>query len=64
MSTNILINDGEKYSGQYVATKTFIDKEIIAHGDDLVKVTNEAKKQGIETPVVFYVPKENIAQIY
>ncbi len=64
MSAHILINDGEKYGGQYVATRTFIDKEVIAHGDDLVKVTNEAKNKGIDTPVVFYVPKEDISQIY
>lgn len=35
MSKNLLLNEGEKYGGQYVATKSFKDKDVISHGNDL-----------------------------
>ena len=38
MDTNILVKDIEKYEGKYVATKTFLDKDVICSGDDPVKV--------------------------
>lgn len=61
---NILLNEGEKYCGQYVATTSFADKDVICHGDDPVKVSNEAKEKGASDPVVFYVPEKDIVQIY
>ena len=64
MKPNILVKDSKKYSGKYVATRTFKNKEVISHGSDPVKVFNEAQKKGIKNPVIFYVPKKNIAQIY
>lgn len=64
MSTNILINNGAKYAGLYVATRSFVDKDVISYGNDPVKVFNEAIKKGIQEPVVFYVPKKDVVQIY
>jgi hypothetical protein len=64
MDANILINDGEKYGGQYVAIKSFTDKNVVSHGNDPVKVSNEAKEKGIDEPVIFYVPEKDVIQIY
>jgi hypothetical protein len=60
----LLIKDGEKYGGKYVATKSFADKRVISHGNDPVKVFNDAKKKGHKDPVVFYVPPKGMVQIY
>ena len=32
--------------------------------DDPVKVSAQAKKKGIDDPVVFYIPKKDVVQIY
>ncbi len=64
MEPYVLIEDGEKYGGQYVTIKSFKEKEVISYGNDPVVVYNEAKKMGINEPVLFYVPKKNILQIY
>lgn len=61
---NILINNAELYDGKYVAVKSFIDREVICSGDNPVTVSNEAKKSGVNSPVVFYVPEKNMAHIY
>lgn len=64
MAAHILLNGSEEYCGQYVAVKSFTNRKVIAHGDDLVKVTSEAKEKGAGDPVVFYVPEKDVAQIY
>ncbi|ODS33191.1 MAG: hypothetical protein SCARUB_01669 [Candidatus Scalindua rubra] len=64
METNVLIKESEKYGGQYVATRSFVDKDVVSHGNDPVKVFNEAKDKGVKEPVVFYVPKKDVVQIY
>lgn len=64
MEPIVLLKDAEKYSGEYVATRSFIDKEAISYGSDPVKVFNEAKKLGIDEPVVFYVPGKGVIQIH
>ncbi|HBM15366.1 MAG TPA: hypothetical protein DD381_03340 [Lentisphaeria bacterium] len=61
---NVLLKDGNKYSGNYVATKSFSDRAVINYGKDLNSVYNEAVKRGIVDPVVFYVPEKNMVQIY
>jgi hypothetical protein len=62
--SRILLKDGEKYGGQYVAKKSFRDKKVVTHGSDPGKVFNDAKKKGVKEPVIFYVPKKGIVQIY
>ena len=61
---NVLLKDGEKYGGQYVATKSFKDREVVTYGIDPGKVFNDAKDKGVKSPVVFYVPKKGMVQIY
>lgn len=60
----ILITDGEKYSGQYVATRSFKDRKVVTYGSNPSKVFNKARKKGVKEPVVFFVPKKGIVQIY
>lgn len=64
MANMVLLKDGEKYSGQYVATRTFRDKTVLSAGSDPSEVFEEAKSKGADDPVVFYVPKKDIVQIY
>ncbi len=64
MKASVLINDIEKYSGKYVATKSFLDKNVISSGKNPVKVYNAAKKKGINDPVIFYIPEKDVVQIY
>ncbi len=64
LGTYSLISNGDKDDRQYVATKSFASKEVICHGKELQKVYDDAKKQGVEEPVVFYVPGKDVVQIY
>ena len=64
MIENVLVQDGEKYSGQYVAMPSFKDKRVICSGYDIAKVFTNAQDQGYEQPVVLYVPKEGMTNIY
>jgi hypothetical protein len=53
-----------KYNGKYIATESFESKKVIASGTDIVKVYNDAKKQGVEEPVISYIPKKGTICIY
>lgn len=64
MGANVLVNNIEKYEGKFVATKTFLDKNVICSGDDPVKVHEEAQISGVDDPVIFYVPKRDVVHIY
>ena len=64
MDTNILVKDIDKYEGKYVATKTFLDKNVSCSGDDPVKVYNKAQNKGSYDPVIFYVHKRGVVHIY
>ena len=52
-----LLNNAEKYSGEYVALRSFTDREVISHGGNPVEVLSEARKLGVDEPVVFLFPK-------
>jgi hypothetical protein len=64
MQAEILLNDGDKYSGQYVAMKSFADHSVITSGSKPEKVLSEAKKQGFENPVVLFVPDKDSGNIF
>lgn len=61
---NVLIKDSEKYRGQYVATRSFKNKKVVCYGVDPGKVFNKAKEMGVKAPVVVYIPKKDMLQIY
>jgi len=64
MTNNILINNIEEYGGKYVATKDFLDKNVLASDSDPLKVLSIAKEKGVKHPVVFYVPPKDVIQLY
>jgi len=64
MPTNIMVKNIEKYSGKYVATRSFKNKTAVCSGSDPSKVLDEAKKKGVRNPVVFYVPEKDMIHIY
>jgi len=55
---------GERYSGYFVATPSFNDNTVIAHGRIAEKVRRSAEKQGHPKPVIIYVPKKNTVNLY
>jgi hypothetical protein len=64
MAPQALVKNSKKYGGQYVATRSFTDRNVVTSGPDLVAVHKEAVKKGIKEPVVFYVPKKGAVHIY
>jgi hypothetical protein len=64
MAPQVLVNNGDKYGGMYVATKTFGDKDVVSYGDSPSEVKDKASKKGILDPVIFYVPKKGMVSIY
>jgi hypothetical protein len=64
MSANVLVKNSERYSGKYVATRSFKDKTAVCSGSDPAKVLTEAKGKGVKDPVVFFVPEKDMVHIY
>ena len=64
MPSDIIIKDGRKYGGKYVATRSFKDNRVVCFGSDPKKVFDEAKEKGVREPVIFFVPKEGMVHIY
>lgn len=62
-NVNVVINDGQKYAGKFVAIAAVGVKDVIASGDDFAEVHDNAKLKA-DDPIVFYVPDKNTAQIY
>lgn len=59
----VLIKD-KKYTGKYVAIKDFDSKEVIASGEFPEEIYLKATAKGYKNPVIFFVPFENMVQIY
>ncbi len=60
----VIVRDGRKYSGQYVAMKSFSDRTVVSHGLKADLVLKTAKEKGVPHPVIFYVPKKGMANVY
>lgn len=54
----------KKYEGKYVAMESFVNHRVVASGEDPMKVTKAAEKKGVSQPVIIFIPKGNMAQIY
>lgn len=52
------------YAGQYVAFDPKAGNRIVAHGPQSNRVAAEARRAGVEVPVIVYVPEENTACLY
>jgi hypothetical protein len=60
----VLVNNAEKYAGNYVATTSFQDKDPICFGSNSSDVYREAVSMGVKDPVVFYVPEKDATHLY
>jgi len=63
MTQHVLVAD-DKYSGKYVALRSFGDNEVIASGDDPADVLAQARAKGVENAVLFFVPKHEMTLVY
>jgi hypothetical protein len=63
METQVILSDGQKYAGKYVAIAAIGARDVVASGDDFAEVHDNAKLKTCD-PIVFYVPDKNTAQIY
>jgi hypothetical protein len=60
----LIFSTNSKYSGKYVATKSFSNHRVISSGKDSNEVRKEAQDKGCEHPVVFFVPQKDTVHIY
>ena len=63
MSSAALVAEN-KYEGKYVALESFTSNHVVASGKNPAHVLNAAEKKGIASPVIIFVPKEDITYIY
>lgn len=63
MTEHVLVAE-DKYDGKYVALRSFADGEVVASGDDPVKVMEAAREQGVASPVLFFVPEHDMTFVY
>jgi hypothetical protein len=54
----------EKYNGQYVAFISADDNTIVGAGILPEDALRQAKDKGVSNPYLFYVPAQNMVQIY
>ena len=54
----------KRYTGKYVALKSFEDGTVISSGAHVKEVYEKAAKKGYKGPVIIYVPKKDVVQIY
>lgn len=61
---NVMVNNAEEFSGKFVALRSFWDKDPVCAGSDPTTVHRDARAQGIDEPVVFFVPEKDMVYIY
>lgn len=54
----------KKYTGKYVALRSFTDSTVVAIGKTLKEAYKKALKKGYKNPVVTFVPPKNSVLIY
>jgi len=63
MSDQILVTE-PGYEGKYVALPSFLNRIVVASGDDPKTVVEQARKAGYENPVIFFVPRHDVSLVY
>lgn len=63
MGSQVLVAD-KKYEGQFVALESFSTHRVVASGDNPSTVVEEARKKGVKTPVLLFVPQKDLTHIY
>ena len=64
MNKKKIIVSGSKYAGKYVATASFNQTSVIASGKDPAAVKIQAERKGYRSPVVIYVRKDKVLNIF
>lgn len=59
----VLITE-EGYEGKYVALRSFLDRVVVASGDNPQIVMEQARQKGCTEPVMFFVPERDISLVY
>ena len=54
----------KKYSGKYVALKSFKENKVVASGKRPEDVLNRASLKGCKQPVIIFVPANNVTHVY
>lgn len=54
----------KKYQGKYIAFDPAEGKSVVAFGQSAGTVIKKARKRGVKTPAIVFVPKEDVAYIY
>ena len=54
----------DKYDGQYVAMVSAEDNTIVGSGITPQEALNEARKENVQSPILFYVPEKEVTYIY
>ncbi len=53
-----------RYAGKYVAMRSFTDRNIVAVGEEPSEVLKEARQNGVDHPIVVFVPEHDMTFIY
>jgi len=59
-----LANNCELYGGQYVAVKSFANRDIVSHGTKPAEVMSAAIALGIAEPVLIFIPEKGMVHVY
>ncbi len=62
VKNNILLSDNS-YGGKYVTTDNKNSNFVISSDVSAIVAYNEAKKKGVKSPVLIYVPERDIVNI-
>ena len=54
----------KKMLGKFVALRSFADNTVVASGTDAVRVMQAARRKGVESPVVMFVPAKKMVCLY
>ncbi|MDP8236810.1 MAG: DUF5678 domain-containing protein [Candidatus Erginobacter occultus] len=63
MKEQVLVTD-QRYRGRYVAVDSFSKGKVVASGKVPEVVARRAEKKGVKSPVIIFVPGENLTHIY
>jgi hypothetical protein len=64
MTPTAFVNNPDLYWGEYVAVKSFTDREVVSHGEIPLDVVNEAKEKGFKEPVLLFIPEKGMLNVY
>lgn len=64
MKPIVLLKDGARYKGEYVALNNANERKVLCHGENIEEVMNKAIEKGVKEPVMVFVPKKNVTYIY